>query len=142
MPSILIVEDEISVLLPLVSQLDSFGDIITARSVEEAIKVISESRIDLAVIDLMLPHRAIMDYKAGFFLVEYLQERDKSTSVIILTIQNNSDIISRVKEFPSVRYFFDKPWYSSELKEAVDKCLSGLAAGFELADVKNEINNV
>jgi CheY-like chemotaxis protein len=134
--AILIVEDEVGTRLALASQLKQFGQVIAVRNAHEArreLQSISKgSKLELAVIDLRLPVNSGIDPDSGFQIIELLQLAFPSTPIIIVTVRNDLMAWEHCHNYPSVRYFFTKPWSSEELMAAAKDCLKGTAVGLKL----------
>lgn len=136
----LIIEDEISLLLSMLKQLEQFGEISFAKNFGEASKIIQGlSRLDLAVVDLQLPGPSGMDPDAGFKIIDKIYNLFPDTPIIIMTIRNDQASWELAKRFSSVRYYYTKPWHSEVLKKDAQACLNGLATEITLRGVIEEV---
>lgn len=145
--SILVVEDEVGNRMALVSQLESLSDEVipvkNAAQAYEAIQAISDSEeatLDLAVIDLRLPGQNGIDADAGFQIIERLQQTSPNAPIIVVTVRNDREAWESTQQYPSVHYFFTKPWMSKQLKEAARDCLQGTAKGLRFMGEEEEID--
>lgn len=92
LPSVLVVEDDRKSLNLLTSYLSSMPcNIEVVHTGEEALKVVSEKKIDVMLLDLMLP---TMD---GFEVCRKVKENEKSYPVQIVMVTGLSDTASKVK---------------------------------------------
>lgn len=137
MPSILLVEDEVSVRAALEYQLCGYGEVHTAADRVEWEALGQEllhdgTRLDLAVIDLGLPGLAGFDANAGFAIIEQIASEHGDPPVIVITVRNDNDAWDRVLGCPAVHYFFTKMWHRDELSDAVTRSLAGDAVGLTL----------
>ena len=132
--TILIVEDEVSKRITLRFACKTFGGVLEARSEPDAMARIGDLRsqgvrLDLAVVDLRLPRKGVIDPDAGFRVIEQLARDFPSTPVIILTIRTDKAAWQKASTLSVVRYLFSKPWESPRLREAAKACLQGKAKG-------------
>lgn len=136
MPEIIIVEDENTILMALNMQLKSIGTLQAYRNAREAKsrikKSLTNSQIDLAIIDLQHPRGGTVDPDAGFAVIAELERNTPSTPIIILSIRNDHEAWEKASNYKSVRYFFTKPWDAIFLRKAARKCLAGKANGLVL----------
>lgn len=80
MPTILIVEDESSILLGLEDAL-VYADyeVLTARNGEQGLKFALQEKVDLIILDIMLPRLN------GLEVLRQIRQKDKSLPIILLT---------------------------------------------------------
>jgi len=80
MDSILIVDDDIKLCTTLSEDLSDLGYTTNyVTSVEDALQFISSSKVDLILLDLIMPE------KDGFYLLKKLKENNHNTRTIVLT---------------------------------------------------------
>ena len=100
---VLVAEDDPSLSQILSSRLTKAGmEVVKAKSGEEALKVIQETKPDLILLDLILPGRY-----DGFEVLQKMKEDpslDNRSVVIISNLGQESDI-ERVKQLGAVEYF-------------------------------------
>ena len=100
---VLVAEDDPSLSQILSSRLTRAGmEVIKAKTGEEALKVIQESKPDLVLLDLILPGKY-----DGFEVLQKMREDptlDSRSVVIISNLGQESDM-ERVKQLGAVEYF-------------------------------------
>ena len=100
---VLVAEDDPSLSQILSSRLTKAGmEVVKAKSGEEALKVIQETKPDLILLDLILPGKY-----DGFEVLQKMKEDpslDNRSVVIISNLGQESDI-ERVKQLGAVEYF-------------------------------------
>ncbi|MCK5241965.1 response regulator transcription factor [bacterium] len=80
MPTILIIEDESSILLGLEDAMVQDGyEVLTARNGEQGLKFALQEKVDLIILDIMLPRLN------GFEVLRQIRQKDKRLPVILLT---------------------------------------------------------
>ena len=83
---ILIVEDETAFLYALQSKLSIKGfEVQTSTTAEEAVKLLKKTKMDLVILDIMLPK---MD---GFELLRSLKNNDETKDIPAVIVSNLSD---------------------------------------------------
>lgn len=83
---ILVVEDETAFLYALQSKLSIKGfEVLTSTTAEEAVKILNKSKIDLVILDIMLPK---MD---GIDLLRNLKNNEKTKDIPAVIVSNLSD---------------------------------------------------
>ena len=118
MRNILIVEDDPSLIFSLKRLLDNFNyKIITCAGVEEARKLESEFKIDLAIVDLNL------NDGMGTDLISSLKKTQPNMQSILITGEHSISItiVSAINQ--GVDYFIPKPFDSTALLNLVKKAL-------------------
>jgi DNA-binding response OmpR family regulator len=78
-PRVLVVDDEAGVRESIRMVLRGECEVVTADSVDAALRLLAEGRIDLVLLDLVMPGRD------GFALLEELAKRKKTPPVLVLT---------------------------------------------------------
>jgi len=114
---ILVVDDERSVTGALGFILREAGhDVVTAHSVVEAIKVLSESNIDLVITDFRLSDAT------GIDLITHIKSETPDTEVILMTAYGSLDItIEAIKR--GAYYYLEKPYTPDRLLTLVERAL-------------------
>ena len=79
MPRVLVVDDEAGVRESIRMVLRGECEVVTADSVDAALRALGESHIDLVLLDLVMPGRD------GFALLEELAKRGSAPPVLVLT---------------------------------------------------------
>ncbi len=117
MATILIVEDKESMALMLSQAVEAEGhEVIVARDGREGIQKFKESRVDLVVTDLKLPH------KSGLEVLEAVIEHSPLTPVILMTAYGT--IETAVKAVKEGAYdFLTKPFDPDHLLILIGKAL-------------------
>lgn len=118
---ILLVDDDAEVLATLQAALrDTNAELLTAGNGDHAVKIASEQKPDLMVLDLMLPGRS------GFLVIEKLKaivSSDDMPRVIMIT--GNKGHRHRIyAESLGVAVYMTKPFRMDRLMEAVTELLS------------------
>ena len=111
MPKILIVEDEVDAAMLLGKRLSKNGfDILTANGVPESIDLLQKEKIDLVILDLMLPAGG------GVTVLKSLRgdSRTSGTPVIILTASRSPGYKQKVLD-EHVEAYMEKPYDPAEL---------------------------
>jgi serine/threonine-protein kinase len=107
--SLLIVDDERSVLATLDALLREEFDVCTADSGEAAQEIFTQRNFDLILVDQKMPHMS------GVQLLEWVRERSPKTIRLLMTgyaeLEDAVEAINRGKVY---RYLF-KPWRAEEL---------------------------
>lgn len=118
-PRVLLVEDnekDIKLLQGLV-QSESF-DLVLAQSGEEAVKILSNEKIDLVLLDILLPGIN------GFDVCHRIKSNKETSDIQILMITCLSDLESKLKSIShGVDDFLVKPIDSRELKARINVLL-------------------
>ena len=83
-----------------------------ASNGKEAIDIINEGEIDLILLDLIMP------IKDGFFVLDYIKEKNISIPVIVTTSYNEDETIRRVSEY-GVKYYALKPYDMETIKNKI-----------------------
>jgi DNA-binding response OmpR family regulator len=116
---ILIVDDELSILIPLQFLMEKCGyQAVLAQSGKEAIDKISESKPDLILLDIMLPD---LD---GYEIYEIIRRNQawESIKVIFLTAKNREVDIARGLTLGAEAYI-TKPFSNTRLVEKIKELL-------------------
>lgn len=118
-PSILIVDDEDRNIELQKAYLEPQDyKILTASDGEEAIKIITKNRVDLVLLDVMMPG------KNGFAVTEQLKSQDKTRDIPVILVTALSDKKDRVKGIESgCDDFLSKPVDPSEMLARVRSLL-------------------
>ena len=125
MKNILIVDDEETLLLVIVSRFKNYRDrfkVSTARNGKEAVKILEAENIDLVVTDLNMPE---MD---GFELLVYMNNNFPSIPVIVNSAYCTSEIQAKLNAIGTMR-LLDKAVDFDLLLEAVMQELEDLPTG-------------
>ncbi len=117
---ILIVDDHRDVIRLLHSALDSLEhqfEIVEAPSGEEAFLEVSRSKVDLAVIDYLLPGMS------GLELMEKISKRNPDAETILISGSKEKNIRKKLRETGAFA-FFEKPISLTDFLDAVERSLS------------------
>jgi two-component system, chemotaxis family, chemotaxis protein CheY len=120
MKSILLVDDNNSVLLTLGVRLKGMGYIVyTAKDAINAVSAVRKSTPDVVVLDISLPAGD------GFVVAERLQNLTGSaaTPIIFITASDNPTHRERAKKLGAVG-FLQKPFDATALADAIESALS------------------
>jgi signal transduction histidine kinase/ActR/RegA family two-component response regulator len=117
--TILVVDDEVSILSITRHTLESFGyQVLTADDGAQAIGVYADHRaeIDLVMTDMMMP---VMD---GIALIKALRRMDPDVLIVAASgIQSNDDVLESGSA--AVSWFLEKPYSAKELLQTVAAAL-------------------
>ena len=119
MPKILIVEDEVDAAMLLGKRLSKTGfEVLTANDVPESIELLQKEKVDLVILDLMLP-------AGGGVIVLKSIRGDARTSgipVVVLTASHSPGYKQKVLE-EGVQAYLEKPYDPAELIATIKKLL-------------------
>ena len=115
-PSILIVDDEKSVLKTLSVLLKRLGRVLTAQTGKEALDILRSGEIDLVLLDVRLPDISGMD------VLKEIKALDESTMVIMLTAVSDTKTAVQSMKFGAYDYI-TKPFDVAELRALLNKAL-------------------
>lgn len=102
--TILLVEDEDNILeyYKLLLEMEGYN-LIEARDGEEAIEIFKRIKVDLVIIDLIMPK---MD---GQDVIEYMKSRNRDQKIIIITGDLYSGRHRAIAEAHGIRHVLEKP---------------------------------
>ncbi len=121
-PSVLLVDDARDMLELLRRSINAMGlTPFTANNVVDAIEVLEHGPVDLVITDLNMPE------VSGFQLVRYMGEHFPHIPVLVITGYPKLEDAVQVMKLGAVEYIV-KPFTQEELREAVERVLSTLAA--------------
>jgi CheY-like chemotaxis protein len=122
MARILVADDAPAVLDVLQDALTSAGhEVLRAESGAEALRKFEGARLELAVIDIMMPD---MD---GLVVLEEIRRVDGRIPVILITGVVSDSIVRQIERYPAVA-FFEKGSGLDRFVELVNKTLGGPGA--------------
>lgn len=129
MTDILWVEDEADKIYGLVKPLEKDGHNITvAKDREDAFRKIKSDKIDLIILDLIIPSgttpiRKELEPYEGIILLKNLKENNINIPIIILTVVNDEDVLNEARNFGATKILRKGALLPSELKKEVDEIL-------------------
>lgn len=131
--NILIVDDEKNIVMSLSDFLESDYDCYKAYSVDEAIRIMKETPIDVVISDVRMPG------KTGFDLIRWLKENKPKVKTIMMTAYG-SDSVKRAIRKEGAIFYFEKPLDYSEIKNIIEHIFSPKGftadlAGMDLIDM-------
>lgn len=96
----------------------------------EAMRIIDskQEEYDIVLLDLIMPN------KDGLSVLEYMQQKNISKKIIVLTSYNTQDMIRKVSEL-GVNYFMLKPFELSDLEKRIKEVADGVKFGGEALDL-------
>jgi len=114
---VLIVEDSVTMRQLLHFALQRLGDnveIVEAGNGLEALKIIQQGGVEVALVDLNMP---VMD---GFKLIQHIRENPASQniSVVIITTESKQDSVDKAKAL-GIQHYITKPIKQSSVLETV-----------------------
>lgn len=116
---ILIVDDEESICALLARMLEPLGyEIDTVLSADDAMDVVNESPVDVAVCDIRMPGHD------GVWLIDQLQTRYPATAIVIVT--GIQDLDPRLTLRPGVIAYLAKPFEAEHVQKAVKKAVDAV----------------
>lgn len=120
MKKILLVEDEKILTEMYKEKLAQSGfEVILAFSAEEGIKLVKKEKIDLVVLDILLPK------ENGLFFLREQKNNSKVSSIPVVIFSNYDDVDSKkeAKEFGAEAYLIKTNITPAELVEKIKECL-------------------
>ena len=108
-PSILIVDDEPSVVKTISVLLKKYGRVLTALTGREALNILRSAEIDLVLLDVKLPDISGMD------VLKEIKLLDESMMVIMLTAVSDTKTAVQSMKFGAYDYI-TKPFDTAELR--------------------------
>jgi DNA-binding NtrC family response regulator len=114
MRKILLVENDISVLELFAEVIEKKYSVFKASSYDQALKIIRENAIDMAVVDYRLG-----DHN-GYELIELIKEIKPSLPIIVITAYGNKEMAIKAIRM-GVNDFIEKPVKLKQLIEKIDK---------------------
>lgn len=111
MPKILIVEDETDAAMLLGKRLAKNGfEVLTANDIPESIELLHKKKVDLVILDLMLPAGG------GVTILKNIRgnSRTHDIPVVVLTASNSPGYKQKVLD-EGVEAYMEKPFDSAEL---------------------------
>ena len=128
-PSVLVLDDEWSILERIKSSLQDSYELVTVSQAEEALKVMGARPFDVVLTDLRMPD---MD---GLSLVSELKSRYPETQYILMTAFSDiEDTISAIRL--GVADYLRKPFTMSEVRHALGRCLEQRRLRREVASLR------
>jgi PAS domain S-box-containing protein len=90
----------------------------TATNGKEAVEIIANEKIDLVILDLIMP---VYD---GYLTINFIRENNPEIPVIVITGYFEKTNIDEVKKFSCVKAFIDKPFTMSRFTKIIDKVMA------------------
>lgn len=118
--TIVIVEDEMGMRDSLREVLESNGHaVVTAEDGEKALEVISNQKVDLVLLDIILPR------KDGFEVLKELKENEKTKSIPVVLTTNLSDPkdIQKALDLGATTYLVKSNYSLADIVAKVDEVL-------------------
>jgi two-component system nitrogen regulation response regulator GlnG len=117
MPTLLIVDDETSILLAFRRAFGSAGDVLTAETGAEGLELARQHRPDVVVLDIYLP-----DF-SGLEMLRRLRELDARCLVVFITGRSTTDTAIEAMKLGAYEYLL-KPLELSQLRQVVERALA------------------
>lgn len=128
------IEDDASQIFGLMSPLIRAGyKVDTVRDYEEAIKILSENKYDLIILDIIIPSGKVIsseeDLKAiekdKYYGIKFLEtDLGEIPPILVLTVINNPKVLHQIEQSPKVKRVLVKGMIKpSDLKVEVIKIL-------------------
>ncbi|MFZ5587352.1 MAG: sigma-54-dependent transcriptional regulator [Thermodesulfobacteriota bacterium] len=128
-PSVLVLDDEWSILERIKSSLSDGFEVVTTSRAEEALEIMAARPFDVVLTDLRMPG---MD---GLSLVSQLKSRFPETQYILMTAFSDiEDTISAIRL--GVADYLRKPFTMSEVRHALGRCLEQRRLRREVASLR------
>jgi len=128
-PSVLVLDDEWSILERIKSSLSEGFEVVTTSRAEEALEIMAARPFDVVLTDLRMPG---MD---GLSLVSQLKSRFPETQYILMTAFSDiEDTISAIRL--GVADYLRKPFTMSEVRHALGRCLEQRRLRREVASLR------
>ncbi len=116
MPSVLVVDDDRTILLLAEKALAPIADVVTAETAEQALEKLTQSNFDAVLLDIQLPDRS------GLAAFCEIREFDSKLPVIFMTIEAASDTVIEAMQLGAFDYLA-KPLAVDSLRDLVDKAI-------------------
>lgn len=116
MKKILVMDDELGVIESLKAIFHQCYDVYTANSVDEVFKVLEENRIELLLLDIILPKGG------GLEILRELRQRYPETPVIMLRAVSSTSTIAEAIRIGAVE-FITKPFDVNDVRVIADKAI-------------------
>jgi DNA-binding NtrC family response regulator len=116
MKKILVIDDELGVIESLKAIFHQCYDVYTANSVDEVFKVLEENRIELLLLDIILPKGG------GLEILRELRQRYPETPVIMLSAVSSTSTIAEAIRIGAVE-FITKPFDVNDVRVIADKAI-------------------
>jgi|GEM_PF-3551225 PAS domain S-box-containing protein len=131
---VLVVDDEASVRTYLKTLLESDGyEVLTASSIEDAIKKFEKEEFDVVILDLVL------DKEDGYELLKVMKRKDPSVPVIVITGYASIDsAVSTLKE--GAYDYITKPFKAETILNTVRKAVEWREMFLELEQRRKELS--
>lgn len=113
-PNVLFVDDQFNILRLLTKLFEKEYSVITAESVDDAIKILDESQIDLVVTDYEMPD------KDGMQMLEYVNKHHSHIKKIMMTGNIDRSLVIDAINVGLVDNFISKPIKFEELKVVIN----------------------
>lgn len=114
-PKVLFVDDEVEVLEFLRDFFSEKGcAVFTAEKAVEALEVYDTFQPEVVVTDINMPG------KGGFWLIDELRKKKRQIKIIVITGQDNQEMIERFKEL-GIKEYFSKPLHVADLEHIAQK---------------------
>ena len=118
--TIVIVEDEMGMRDSLREVLESSGHaVVTAEDGEKALEIISDQKVDLVLLDIILPK------KDGFEVLKELKENEKTKAIPVVLTTNLSDPkdIQKALDLGATTYLVKSNYSLADIVAKVDEVL-------------------
>ena len=116
--NILVVDDEKTILANLSLLLGSTYRVFTARSAEEAKKVLQKEEIHVLVTDYRMPGQDGLSFLADE------KERHPEVVRVLMTAYGSTDLIVKAINTGAVHRYFSKPYRADQVQKLLDECVS------------------
>ncbi|MFQ5862407.1 MAG: sigma-54-dependent transcriptional regulator [Candidatus Brocadiales bacterium] len=133
MKTILVVDDESSIVESLRFILQDSYKVVGASSGEEALSILEKERVDLVVLDLLMPGMN------GMELLEKLQLSRQEIGVVVLTAVKNIKSIVEAIKLGALDYIV-KPFEVEEIKITIEKALQFRSLTREVRFLRSEFS--
>ena len=119
MKRVLVVDDIEEYVLTIKFLISDMFEVREATSYEEAMKILEEENIDLAIIDIRL-NDADPENREGLKLLEWIRENKPEITCFVMSAYKDFDYAVEALN-SGAKYFFKKPLNHGEIKKILSK---------------------
>ena len=93
------------------------------HSLDEALGIVETKSLQVVVTEIILPHQGANDPKAGFKLIETINQKPEPTNVYVISDNGDSNQTEKQATNLGVKGYFQKPFDPEILFEEVSKAI-------------------
>jgi len=130
--TILVVDDEQGFIEPLRDALEFEGyRVLSATTVEDALRVINSEAVDLVTVDIMMPpgsglESQVSSQEAGLFLCKKLRQTRPNLDVFCISVVSDERIVGEIKDL-NIRFLRKGETPLRTVLAMIQSCITGVA---------------